>query len=160
MIDYKKKDSHNHHRCHHYHHRHCHHYIPEKRHSIDQSEQLQASFSVETMERDKFNEVLPKKPKAALRKLEHIKNNALYQSEESQRAIRVVAPASSRPCTTAIQTAQTSKNKSQTKPVSKKTSSEKTTTPVSSDVDTEDESMEKKRQRQRSLVLNLGRIHS
>jgi hypothetical protein len=110
------------------HHRHSH--EKKKQQPIDESKDPKGS--------------LTKKQKAALEKLEQISNNAL---EDSQKAtIEALAAA-------------TTKFLSDTKPTTttESTGSDKVIPPDSAEIDLENEPIEKKRERQRSLVLNLGK---
>ena len=128
IIDYKKKE-----------HQHGHH-----RHSHEKKKQ----------HTDDSKATLTKRQKAALEKLEQISNNALDQPEDSQKAIiEAVAAATTKVLSETKPIAPTTT----TKPVTETSDSDKEVPPDSSEIDLENEPIQKKRERQRSLVLNLGK---
>jgi len=114
------------------HHRHSH--EKKKQQPIDESKDPKGS--------------LTKKQKAALEKLELISNNAL---EDSQKAtIEALAAATTK-------FLSDTKPTTTTKSITESTDSDKVIPPDSAEIDLENEPIEKKRERQRSLVLNLGK---
>jgi len=132
MIEYKKKEHH------HHHHRSSH----EKKKSTKNGSSV---LSTEP--------TLTKRQKAALEKLEQISNKARKQEDESKNAIiKAVADA-----TTKVLTETKPLTTLKTKAVSETIVSDIGIPADSATIDLENEPIQKKRQRQRSLVLNLGK---
>ncbi|CAF3829821.1 unnamed protein product, partial [Rotaria sp. Silwood1] len=140
MIDHKKKEPHHHHK---------------KKHALDQSEDVQSTLSTEVKGKDDTSGSLTKKQKAALKKLEQMSQNPLHQSEQSQKdIISALAEATEK----ALSETQTSKQQARHKSVSISIDQEKVIPADSAEIDLENEPIYKKRERQRSLVLNLANI--
>jgi hypothetical protein len=137
IIDYKKKE--------HHHHRHSH----DKKKSTTNGSSDFPVLSTELRETS-----LTKRQKAALEKLEKISNKARNQTGRSHNEIlKAVADA-----TTKVLSDAKSFPTLSTKAVSQTTVSDQGIPVDSPEIDPENEPIHKKRQRQRSLVLNLGKI--
>jgi len=134
LIEYKKKEHHHHHRSSH-----------EKKKSTKNGS---SDFPVLSTE-----PTLTKRQKAALEKLEQISNKARNQEDESKNAIiKAVADA-----TTKVLTETKPLTTLKTKAVSETIVSDIGIPADSATIDLENEPIQKKRERQRSLVLNLGK---
>ncbi|CAF4878701.1 unnamed protein product [Rotaria sp. Silwood1] len=131
------------------------HHHERKQHAIDQSENLKSILSTVTKGKDNTNESLTKEQKVALQKLEQMSHNALHQSEQSQKdIISALTEATAK----ALSGTQTSKQQTKHKSPSISIDQEKAIPADSAEIDLENEPIYKKRERQRSLVLNLGSI--
>jgi alpha-glucosidase len=140
IIDYKQKE---------HHHRHSH---EKKKHLPGESNDIQN----ETVGTNASKESLTKRQKAALEKLEQISNNALHQPEESQKTmIEAIAAATTKVLS---ETKPLETPKHTTKSITETTDNENVTPADSAEIDLENESIQDKRDRQRSLVLHLGKI--
>ncbi|CAF3362511.1 unnamed protein product [Rotaria sp. Silwood2] len=140
IIDHKKKEPHRH---------------QKKKHAIDQSENIQSTLSIGTQEKDDTSQSLTKQQKAALQKLEQMSHNPLYQSEQSEKdIISALAEAT----TKASSEIETSKQQTRNKPTSVEIDQENVVPADSSEIDLDNEPIHKKRERQRSLVLNLENL--
>jgi hypothetical protein len=84
-------------------------------------------------------------------------NNAVTQSEDSQKAIIEAVAAATTKVLSETKPLETPKPKPTTASVSETTHSDKVISADSAEIDLEHEPLEKKRERQRSLVLNLGK---
>lgn len=129
IIDYKKKD---------HHHQHHH-----NRRSHEKKEQQTTNSKGS----------LTKRQKAALEKLEQMSNNALDQPEESQQAILAAVAEATKKVLSETTPLEAPKPTATTEIAS----NEQVDAPDSAEIDLENEPIEKKRQRQRSIVLNLGK---
>ena len=116
-----------------------------KKHTADESSNLQSTLSPDS------KASFTKRQKAALDKLEQISNNALNQPEESQKAILEAVAAATTKVLTETKPLETPKSKIAT------IDSDKLTPVDSAEIDLENEPIQMKRERQRSLVLNLGK---
>ncbi|CAF1296521.1 unnamed protein product [Rotaria sordida] len=125
------------------------HHLEEKKHTIDQSENIQSTLSIESKEKDE----LTKRQQVALEKFEEISHNSLHQTEQSQKDIISI---STETTAKALSEIQTPKHKSTSEIIDQ----EKIISSNSSKIDLENESIHKKRERQRSLILNLENILS
>lgn len=133
IIDYKKKE----HPHHHHHHRRSH----------EKKEQTTDSKGS-----------LTNRQKAALKKLEQMSNNARDQAEGSQQAIlTAVAEATKKVLAETAPSEAPKPTDTATKSSTESTSNEQVIAPDSAEIDLENEPIERKRQRQRSIVLNLGK---
>ncbi|CAF4058009.1 unnamed protein product, partial [Rotaria sordida] len=138
IIDYKNKELHHH---------------QKKKHATDQSENIQSSLPTETKRKYDTSQSLTKKTKASLQKLEQISRSPLHQAEQSQKDIlSKLAEATTRALTKSSN--QQNKNKSSSISIDQ----EKVIPPDSSAIDLENEPIDEKRERQRSLVLNFQNI--
>ncbi|CAF4229922.1 unnamed protein product, partial [Rotaria sordida] len=140
MLDYKKKEPHQHHHHH------------KKRHVTDQSENKQSTLLTETKEKDDTSQLLTKKQQAALQKLEQMSRDPVPQSEQTQKDIlSSLADATTRALTETSNQLKKAKSAS----IAILIDQDRLIPPDSSEIDLENEPIHKKRERQRSLVLNL-----
>ncbi|UJR31216.1 hypothetical protein I4U23_018720 [Adineta vaga] len=144
IIDYKKKE-----------HIHRHHHHDKKKHATDESNETQSNLADETAKTTDSKASLTKQQQAALNKLEQISNNVRSEPLEDPKAIlEAVATATKKILSeTAPQTTSTP-----TKSTLGISESDKVTPSDSNESDPENETIHKKRERQRSLVLNLENI--
>ncbi|CAF3706390.1 unnamed protein product [Rotaria sordida] len=143
MLDYKKKEPHQHHHHH------------KKRHVTDQSENKQSTLSTEIKEKDDTNQLLTKKQQAALQKLEQMSRDPVPQSEQTQKDIlSSLADATTRTLTETSNQLKKAKSAS----IAILIDQDRLVPPDSSEIDLENEPIHKKRERQRSLVLNLENL--
>ncbi|CAF1471572.1 unnamed protein product, partial [Rotaria sordida] len=135
IIDYKEKGLHH----------------PQKqKHATDQSKNKQSTLSTVTKGKDDTSQSLTKKQKASLQKLEEMSRNPLNQAEQSQKnIISKLAEATTRALTEA------SNQQMKKKSASISVYQERIIPPDSSAIDLENEPIYKKRERQRSLVLDF-----
>ncbi|CAF4255761.1 unnamed protein product, partial [Rotaria sordida] len=122
------------------------HHLEEKKHATDQSENIQSTLSTALKEKDE----LIKRQQVALEKFEDMSHNSLHQTEQSQKDI--ISTLTETTAKTLSET-QTSKHKLTSEIIDQ----EKIISSDSSKTDLENESIYKKRERQRSLILNLGK---
>ncbi|CAF2758520.1 unnamed protein product [Rotaria sp. Silwood2] len=135
IIDYKKEELH---------------HLQEKKHAIDQSKNIQSTLSTETKREDDTSESLTKR-----QKLEQTSHNLLLQSEQNQNDI---ISALTQATAKTLSEIETSKQQTKHKSTSVAIDQEKVISPDSLEIDLENEPIYKKREGQRSLVLNLENI--
>ena len=87
-------------------------------------------------------------------------NNASDQPEDSQKAILAAVAEATKKVLSETEPLPTAKPMATTKSITETSSSDQAIPPDSAAIDLENESIEVKRQRQRSLVLNLGKRQS
>ncbi|CAF3495663.1 unnamed protein product [Adineta steineri] len=146
IIDYKKKE--------HHHRRHPH---EKKKHATDELDDVEASLSPEPTKTADSNASLTKRQKAALDKLEQMSNNALQEPLQDARSILEAVAAATTKVLSETQPLEKPKSTT-TKSISDTTDSDKVISADSAEIDLEHEPIQKKRERQRSLVLNLENI--
>ncbi|CAF0876166.1 unnamed protein product [Adineta steineri] len=146
IIDYKKKE--------HHHRRHPH---EKKKHATDELDDVEAALSPETTKTADSNASLTKRQKAALDKLEQMSNNALQEPLQDARSILEAVAAATTKVLSETQPLEKPKSTT-TKSISDTTDSDKVISADSAEIDLEHEPIQKKRERQRSLVLNLENI--
>ncbi|CAF1447577.1 unnamed protein product [Rotaria sordida] len=137
IIDYKEKGLHH----------------PQKqKHATDQSKNKQSTLSTVTKGKDDMSESLTRKQTTSLQRLEQISRYPSNHAEQNQKnIISALAQATSRALSETSSQQETSESDSVS------TDQEKIISRESSEIDPENELMYMKRERQRSLVLNLGK---
>ncbi len=138
IIDYKKKEQR---------HREV------KKHLKNESDDIQSTLSNEIVEKNDSKQSLTKRQKIALEKLEQMSNNVPNESEESQKAIIAAA---TKKVLSETKPLETSKSTTTKKSITETSDSDNVTPPNSAEIDLENEPIQQKRDRQRTLVLNLG----
>jgi hypothetical protein len=92
-----------------------------------------------------------------LEKLEQMSNNAVNESLQDPKAIIAAVAAATTKVLSETKPLETPKPTTAKSSILETTDSEPVTPADSSEIDLENEPMQKKRERQRSLVLNLGK---